>query len=403
MNILTDLKNRGILHSITNETKFAKLKTDNKIYIGFDPTANSLHLGNYVQISQLLRFQQYGYQAVAVLGGATGMIGDPSGKSAERNLLTTIEIKENKKALKKQLEKFSLKVVDNLDFYKKMSFLDFLRQVGKLININYMLSKDVVASRLTTGISFTEFTYQLIQGWDFKCLYENYDVKVQLGGSDQWGNITTGIEIIRKVFGDDHQAVGITSNLLTTASGKKFGKSENNAIWLDKNLSSPYTLYQYLLNIDDQDVAKLLKWLTFLSLNKIEKIIKTHQEKPYLRKAQKVLAFQLVTDIHSEKEANKALEISEALFGKGKISNLNEQDLLQLANAIPTLKTDNKQLIELLVECKAAVSKREAREFLNTNGISLNGVKVNSPQIFLEKKVNLVKKGKKNYFLIIIE
>ena len=291
MNILQELKDRGILDNITSQEKFKKLSKNSGVYIGFDPTALSLHLGNYIQITILKRFQKAGFKTFAVVGGATGMIGDPSGKSQERNLLDQETLKQNKNKIKKQLNSFELNVIDNLDFYKNTNVIEFLRDTGKLLNISYMLNKEIVKTRIDSGISFTEFAYQLIQGWDFYQLYKKHQVKVQIGGSDQWGNITAGTEIIRKKIGDKNNAVGITTKLLTTSSGKKFGKSEGNALFLDKNITSPFEIHQYILNTPDKDVSKLLKWLTFLSINEISHIMQKHAKNPKERLAQKKISW----------------------------------------------------------------------------------------------------------------
>ena len=404
MNILEDLKKRGIFNNITNEKKFMSLKKGEGVYIGFDPTAKSLHLGNYLQIATLLRFKKFGFKPIAVLGGATAMIGDPSGKSSERILLDNKQIEINKKHIKKELESFGLKVIDNYDFYKNMNVLTFMRDIGKLLNVNYMINKDVVASRLETGISFTEFSYQLIQGWDFKILYEKNNIKLQVGGSDQWGNITSGIEIIRKVLGDDNQAVGITTNLLTTASGKKFGKSEGNALWLNKQMTSPFELYQYLLNTPDQDVEQILKWATLLSLDKIESIMQKHKKEPFKRYSQKQLALEVTGQIHSSEEAKGAVKISEVLFSKGDVSDLTLNQALQLEGSVPTFEKIKGNILDALISIKAAKSKREAREFVQGHAIEVNGIKVDSEYFEIKPgfsgKAAIIKKGKKSFYLI---
>ena len=405
MSIVEELKNRKILKNITNEKKINKLIGNESVYIGFDPTASSLHLGNYVQITILKRFQKFGFNPIVVLGGATGMIGDPSGKSKERNLLGKKEILNNKNAIKKQLEKFGLKVIDNYDFYKNMNVLDFFRNVGKSLNINYMLSKDVVASRLEKGISFTEFSYQLIQGWDFKNLYEKENVRIQIGGSDQWGNITTGIEIIRKNFGDNNLAVGITTNLFTTGNGEKFGKSEKKALWIDKKLTTPYELYQYLISTPDQDVEKLLKWLTFLEVKKIDKIINEHKKTPDKNLAQKTLAFEIVKDIHGKKEAENAKNLTKILFFKNDIKNLSLEEILLLEKSVPTFKNIKGNILELLIKVNFAQSKREAREFVKAKAISINGTIIDDEKHQINyygynNLYNLIKKGKKKIVLI---
>ncbi len=405
MGILEDLKQRGIFNDVTNEEKLKNLPKGAGVYIGFDPTANSLHLGNYIQIAILQKFQKAGFNPIAVLGGATGMIGDPSGKSQERTLLNDSKLLENKKAIKAQLEKYGLKVVDNYDFYKDMTIIDFLREVGKLLNVNYMINKDVVKSRLETGISFTEFSYQLIQGWDFKTLYKEHDVHVQVGGSDQWGNITSGIEIIRKTIGDDHTAVGLTTKLLTTSSGEKFGKSAGNALFISKELTSPFEIYQYLLNTTDTDVERLLYWTTSLEIQEVVQIMKTHNESPKDRFAQKQLAKTVVEDIHSSKDAEGAVKITEALFGSGEIASLPTELVLQLEGVVPTTTSKGGSIIEFLVEAKAAQSNREAREFISNGAIEINGTKVDDlefkvvPTSF-DKKATVVRRGKKKFFLV---
>ncbi|TCG11232.1 tyrosine--tRNA ligase [Mycoplasma marinum] len=404
MKLIKELKERGILKDITNEEKLAKLPKGARVYIGFDPTAYSLHLGNYVQISILKRFEKHGIKPIAVIGGATGMIGDPSGRSEERNLLSSNALLENKSAIRKQLESFGIEVIDNYEFYKDMNILEFLRDAGKLLNINYMLSKEVVKSRLEQGISFTEFSYQLLQGWDFKRLYEEHNVMIQVGGSDQWGNITSGIEIIRKTLGDKNLAVGMTTNLLTGSDGKKFGKSTGGgALWLSKDMCSPYRLYQYLLNSSDSDVEKLLQWLTDFSQEEIKTIISEHSVAPFKRKAQKVLASVIIGNIHSKEDFESAVRISESLFGKQSIADLSINEIKQLEGTIPTEKTFSNEIIDFLIESKSVSSKREAREFIKNGAITINGIKIESetskiPSAFNDE-VAIIRRGKKNYFL----
>jgi len=399
-NILKELKDREIFNDITSEKKLLSLKEGAGVYIGFDPTADSLHLGNYIQISILKRFQSFGFKPFAVVGGATGMIGDPSGKNRERNLLSTKEIQKNKKAIVKQLKYFGLNVIDNYDFYKNVNILEFLRDIGKLLNVNYMINKDVVKSRLESGISFTEFSYQLIQGWDFKNLYENEDVMIQVGGSDQWGNITSGIEVIRKTIGDENKALGITTKLLTTSNGKKFGKSEGEAIWLEKSKTTPFQLYQYLYNTTDSDVEKLLLWLTKISVSDIKKLIKEHRKNSKLRVAQMRLAHEVVADIHSEKDALYSKELTKRLFGGGDITSLTNKEKLSLVGSIPTFEKVSGNVVDVLVEIKAASSKREAREFITSGSILVNGIKASLETEINSNKVNLIKRGKKKFFLI---
>ena len=396
MKILDELKSRGIFKDITSEEKFRKLVKGDKVYIGFDPTAKSLHLGNYIQISILKRFEQEGFKPVAVLGGATGMIGDPSGKSEERNLLSKEVLEENKLSIKKQLESFGFEVIDNYDFYKNMNVLEFLRDAGKLLNVNYMLAKDSVSSRLETGMSFTEFSYQLIQGWDFKELFEKHNVKVQIGGSDQWGNITSGLEMIRKSSGESSDAIGITTNLLMSSSGKKFGKSEGNAIWLDETMTSSFQLYQYLLSTSDSDVEQLLLWLTTES----EEVIKSQEA----REAQKLLAFNVVKDIHGKEKAEQALVTTGILYGSTKEESLTTKQALSLEGSIPTFNNIVGNIEDVLIETKLATSKREAREFLTASSIKINGVIANSESVVsiesFDKKANIIRRGKKKIVLI---
>lgn len=408
MNILEELKHRGIFKQISNEDKFKNLNPETTgVYIGFDPTAKSLHLGNYVQISILKRFQQAGYKVYAVLGGATGMIGDPSFVVAERNLLDNKTIKTNKAAIKKQLEKFNLTVIDNYDFYKKMTIIDFLRDVGKLVNISYMMSKDSVATRINTGLSFTEFSYQLLQGWDFYNLYKNYNIKIQLGGSDQWGNITTGLEMINKLEGDEHQAVVITSNLLLDENGKKYGKTTGaGALWLDKKMNSPFNLYQFLFNQPDSKIEELLLWLTFLPVDKIKEIIKKHMENPSLHYAQEVLASEVIKDIHNQNELEIAREVTQILFNKNyDLDQLDSEKLSILEQYLPTFSIRRgTNLLDSLIENKILSSKREAREFINNQALKIDGQIINEHTIFSPTKYNtkyaFFNKGKKQIFLL---
>lgn len=405
MNVLDDLKNRGVFNNITNEEKFNNLKKGSGVYIGFDPTAPSLHLGNYIQIMNLRRMAQFGFKPFAVIGGATGMIGDPSGKSEERNLLDETTILINKNRIKAQLEKFNFVVVDNYDFYSSMSILQFLRDIGKHVNISQMLSRDIVKNRIEQGISFTEFSYQLIQGWDFKTLYESYDVSIQMGGSDQWGNIVSGVDMIRKTIGEENHAVGITTNLLTTSSGKKFGKSEGNAIWIDPNLTTPYALYQYLVNTPDEDVFKLLHWLTLLDQETIDKVADSHELDRTMRIAQKIFAEEVVRDIHGEEQLQNALDISEVLFGVKNVDNLTLDALEQLTGAIPTFEKISGKVKDVLQKINVVSSNRELREFIEQEAIEINGkvVKDENEELDLtwkEGKYTFIKRGKKKFFLI---
>lgn len=406
-NLIIDLKKRDIINNITKEDKIANLKPSDGIYIGFDPTATSLHLGNYIQIMLLKRFQKAGLKAYALLGGATGMIGDPSFKATERLLLDAKTLEENKFAIKYQLESFGLTVIDNYDFYKDMSIIDFLRNIGKQINVNYLINKDTIASRLETGISFTEFSYSLLQGNDFLTLYNQHQIKIQAGGSDQWGNITTGLELIRKNHGET-DAFGITINLLTDGNGNKFGKSVAGAIWIDEAKTSSFSLYQFLLNQPDDQVEKLLKWLTYLELDEIDKIMFYHQQNPKQKLAQKMLALYVVQDLHGKTRANDAKEITEILFESTKpITELSEQQFELLLKDLPVFDNQNQKrtILDLLVSAKICSSRREAREFLNQGAISVDGQikKDETEELFPRHfgfKYFIIKKGKKYFYII---
>ena len=406
-NLIIDLKKRDIINNITKEDKIANLKPSDGIYIGFDPTATSLHLGNYIQIMLLKRFQKVGLKAYALLGGATGMIGDPSFKATERLLLDAKTLEENKFAIKYQLESFGLTVIDNYDFYKDMSIIDFLRNIGKQINVNYLINKDTIASRLETGISFTEFSYSLLQGNDFLTLYNQHQIKIQAGGSDQWGNITTGLELIRKNHGET-DAFGITINLLTDGNGNKFGKSVAGAIWIDEAKTSSFSLYQFLLNQPDDQVEKLLKWLTYLELDEIEKIMFYHQQNSKQKLAQKMLALYVVQDLHGKTRANDAKEITEILFESTKpITELTEQQFELLLKDLPVFDNQNQKrtILDLLVSSKICSSRREAREFLNQGAISVDGqVKKDETEELFPRhfgfKYFIIKKGKKHFYII---
>ena len=406
-NILDEFKERDILSDSTDKEKILSLKGKGA-YIGFDPTAPSLHIGNYLQIISLLRFKKAGYKVYAVLGGATAMIGDPSGKALERKLLSADQIKDNSKKIIKQLEFFGIEVINNYNFYKDMNILDFLRDVGKLLNINYMINKDVVKSRLDKGISFTEFAYQLIQGWDFYKLYKEYDVAIQLGGSDQWGNITSGLEIIRKMESRDALVGGITTKLLTKSDGQKFGKTAegDEILWIDENQTTSFKIYQYLLNQNDSDIKKLLNWMTFLSVEDIKNIMEKHLSKPYLKFAQKSLANEVLRDLRGQKSLDKALLASSILYDKANLDNMNDESLSILRNDINFIEIKDINIMDGLIQTSLAVSKREAKEFILNNAISLNGKTINDINYIIKpencnKKYALLKRGKRNNALII--
>lgn len=407
MNIVEELKQRGVFKQISNYEKFLNLPKGSAVYVGFDPTADSLHLGNYIQILNLLRFKKYGFKIVAILGGTTGMIGDPSFKDAERVLLNEEQINLYKNKIRQQLEHFGFEVIDNYDFYKDMNVVDFLRQVGKLVNISYILAKDTIASRVSKGLSFTEFSYQLIQGWDFVHLYKHHNVKLQFGGSDQWGNITTGLDMISTIFGDNHQAVALTSQLLTDANGKKFGKSTgggNN--WLSKEKTKPYDLYQFLFNQPDSEVEKLLKWLTFLEVGEIEQIVQKHFEQPSLKLAQKTLAFEVVKDIHSVEDAQNSVNVSEILFNKKvDLSSFSVEDIQKIQNDLPSIELkEQKNLVEQLIELNLIKSKREAREFIQNGSLKVNLQTIDEQfQVYsdlFENQFAFLNIGKKKFFLV---
>lgn len=410
-NWLDDFHWRGLINSITNEDKLKQFINSKEAaaYVGFDPSAASLHLGNYVMMMIVKRLNQYGIKTYALVGGATGMIGDPSGKSNERILLDEKTVIKNKHSIINQLISYaSPHIIDNYEHFKNMNFLTFLRDVGKYVNINYLLEKEIIKNRLeTTGISYTEFSYNLIQSYDFYKLYNELNVYLQIGGSDQWGNITSGIELIRKINGDNNNAVGITINLLTNNEGKKFGKSEKGAIYLDKNLTSPYEMYQYLINQPDSEVIKLLKVFTLLSREEIENIEKEHLKNPSKRYAQFELAKTVVNDIHGLKELNNVIDISDKLF-KGNISNLSANNLKQALNNVPsfTLPNNDYNVIDFLVASQIISSKTKARELIQEGAISINGIKIDNLELIINKsksyndEFTVVKKGKKNYFIV---
>ena len=412
MNIIEELKTRKILANATTSTeKIVKLKGKG-VYIGFDPTAASLHLGNYIQIVNLLRFKNAGYKIYALIGGATAMIGDPSGKKVERTLLSNDVIKKNKINIKRQLENFGITVIDNYSFYENINILNFLRNIGKLLNVNYMINKDVVKSRLKTGISFTEFSYQLIQGWDFYWLFKKYNICIQIGGSDQWGNITSGLEIIRKIEGPNKDVAGITTKLLIKSNGDKFGKTndvKNENIWLSKNLTSTFKIYQYLLNQPDYDVEQLLNWLTFIPKKKIDKIIKEHFESPHKKIAQLLLANEVTENIRGKKELKKAIESSRILFSKIESKNINDKALANIIDDVPTITCKSINILDALVQTNLSISKREGREFVKNNAISVNGIKINDIDFIIQpneknnKYYALIKCGKRKNSIVIFK
>lgn len=422
-NFVEELRWRGMIHDIMPGTEEQFLKQTATAYVGFDPTADSLHIGHLVGIMMLSHLQRSGHRPIVLLGGATGMIGDPSFKSQERKLLTLEEIQHNQACIKKQLSHFmdfeteaenKALVLNNYDWNSKWSFLDFIRDVGKYITVNYMMAKDCVKKRIETGLSFTEFSYQLLQAYDFKYLYENYGCKLQMGGSDQWGNITCGTELIRRTLSGE--AFAMTCPLITKADGTKFGKTEKGNVWLDPEKTSPYAFYQFWLNVSDDDAKKFIRIFTFLTKDEIEALEKQHDEAPNLRLLQKALAKDITIRVHGEEEYTKAVEASEILFGKGTtdtLKRLDSQTFLSVFEGVPTFEVSKEELlqginiIDLLAEkTQILASKGEVRRALKENSLSINKEKVKedfvtSSNDLLNSQYILVQKGKKNYFIIV--
>lgn len=421
-NFVEELKWRGMVHDLMPGTEEQLKKESTSGYIGFDPTADSLHIGNLVQIMTLVHFQRCGHKPFALVGGATGMVGDPSGKSAERNLLSEDILNHNLKAVQRQLEKFldftganKAEMVNNYDWFKDFRFLDFIRDVGKHITVNYMMSKDSVKNRLESGLSFTEFSYQLVQGYDYYWLYQNKGCKIQMGGSDQWGNIVTGTELIRrKVNGE---AFALTTPLITKADGSKFGKSEGGNIWLDPGRTSPYKFYQYWLNSSDEDAVNFIRIFTTRTKEEIDDLISQHQAAPHERKIQKELARDITTRVHSEKDLTMAEKASRILFGASvtaDLESLDESTLLAVFEGVPqtqiarTSWENCTSIVDLLSDVTNGIvfsSKGEARRMIQAGGVSINKTKVEDPNLkpdfkLLQNKYLLAQKGKKNYYLI---
>ena len=404
MKCFDDLKYRGLIKDISNPELEKKLNEEKlTFYIGTDPTADSMHIGHFSSFLIATRLAKYGHNPILLIGGATGLIGDPK-PSSERQMITKKEVEKNVKQLTKQAEKlFGFEVVNNYDWIKDINTIDFLRDYGKYINVNYMLDKDIISRRLESGITFCEFAYTILQGLDFVNLYETKGVTLEVAGSDQWGNITTGIELARKKLGVE--LYGMTMPLVLDSRGVKFGKTEGNALWLDKNKTSSYELYQYLINADDNCVIDYLKKLTFLSKEEIDNIEIEHNKKPEARYAQKKLSEEVITFLHGKKEYQKALEISEALFS-GNIANLSASDIKVGLKEVPTFKLNNNiNIVDLLVENKICQSKREARELITGNSISINGNKVNdleyeiSKDIAIDNEIVVIRRGKKKYYI----
>lgn len=419
---IEELQWRGMLHDIMPGTEELLKKEAISGYIGFDPTADSLHIGNLAQIMTLLHFQRAGHKPIALVGGATGMVGDPSGKSAERNLLSEDVLNHNLAGQKKQLEKFldfncgpnSAEIVNNYDWFKGFTFLEFIRDVGKHITVNYMMAKDSVKNRLETGMSFTEFSYQLVQGYDFYYLWKHKGCKLQMGGSDQWGNIVTGTELIRRK--EAGEAYALTTKLITKADGGKFGKTESGNVWLDAEKTSPYKFYQFWLNVSDDDALRYIKIFTLLSKDEISKLEEEHKAAPHLRLLQKALAKDVTIRVHSEQDYEFAVESSEILFGKGTKDNLlklSDADIQAVFEGVPQIDIARNTLekgiplIDFLVDHTGIFpSKGEARKMLSGGGVSINKEKVDDLNLnvgatnLIKDKYILTQKGKKNYYLI---
>jgi tyrosyl-tRNA synthetase len=427
MNFVEELRWRGMLHDIMPETEELLNKGMVKGYIGFDPTADSLGIGNMVQVMTLLHFQKCGHKPIALVGGATGMVGDPSGKSTERNMLSEELLQYNLECQKNQIAKFldfdcgknSAEIVNNYDWFKNFTFLDFIRDVGKHISVNYMLAKDSVKNRLETGMSFTEFSYQLVQGYDFYYLWKNHGVQLQLGGSDQWGNIVTGTELIRRKTGGEGEAFAITTQLIKKADGTKFGKSESGNIWLDANKTSPYKFYQFWLNASDEDVKNWIRVFSMKGKEEIEALEKLQEEAPHLRALQKALAEEITERVHSKEDLEHAIKSSEILFGKAtkeNLTQLNDAQLLDIFEGVPTYKiakekiSGNLSITDLLgQETQITASKGKAKELVSSNGLAINLEKFNdvngniNTDYLINGKYIVVRKGKKEYSLIIAE
>lgn len=426
MNFISELRRRGLIQDIIPGTEELFEKQKVSAYIGFDPTATSLHIGSLLPITLLMRLQKAGHKPYALIGGATGMIGDPSGKSSERILLDSEAIEKNCDGIKNQLNHFIdftstsdnvAVMVNNMDWFKHISFIDFIRDAGKLITVNYMIAKDSVKKRMETGISFTEFSYQMIQGFDFLHLYQSQNIQVQIGGADQWGNITTGAELIRKKIGKE--AFAFTSPLITKADGSKFGKSEGGNIWLDAALTSPYIFYQFWLKLSDAEAEKLIYIYSFKSIQEIEALVSEHQQTPHLRILQKSLAEELTIMVHSKEDFDFAIQASNILFSNSSVDtlkSLNEKQLLEIMEGVPKIQInkssvndDGIELLTCLVDNKVYPSKGEARKAIQSNAVSINkekvtdiGYRLNMTHLLNEKYI-LIQKGKDKYHLCILE
>ena len=408
MTCYEDLKWRGLVQDISSEDLIDKLDNGQlTFYIGTDPTADSMHIGHYSSFLISKRLAKFGHKPILLVGGATGLIGDPK-PDAERPIISKEEVEHNIAGLTKQAKEiFGFEVVNNYDWTKDLTIIDFLRDYGKYFNVNYMLAKDHVKSRMDVGITYAEFSYMILQALDFLHLYEDKGVTLQVAGSDQWGNITSGIELVRKKL--DKEVYGLVMPLVTDSQGKKFGKTEGNALWLDENKTSSYELYQYCLNLEDSMIIDYLKKLTFLTKEEIEAIEKEHNEAPEKRIAQKALAKSIITDLHGEESYDKAVKISEALFG-GDLNGLSAADIMPLAKLVPNIElTESISLIDLLINNNICTSKREAREMLTAGAISINNEKMSdenaeiTKDMAIDQKVLIIRKGKKKQYIGIFE
>ncbi|MBA3647621.1 MAG: tyrosine--tRNA ligase [Chitinophagales bacterium] len=424
MNFIEELKWRGLLFDTTPDTEHHLNSGSRSGYIGFDPSAPSLHIGNLMQIMLLVHFQRSGHKPIALVGGATGMIGDPSGKSEERKLLSEEKIREYEVKIKEQLSRFldfgqksnSASIENNYEWYKNMNVLEFLRDVGKYLTVNYMMAKDSVKNRLETGISFTEFSYQLLQGYDFFWLNQNRNCTLQMGGSDQWGNIVAGIELTRKKSGNELFAV--TSPLVTRADGKKFGKTEEGTIWLDKTMTSPYKFYQFWLNIGDEEATKYIRYFSLFEEEEVQELEKNHVASPHLRLLQQVLAKDITIRVHSEDDYQQALQASKILFGQAtaeELRSLSNRDFEEIFEGVPTTKLSRSdfdngmEVMKLLVdETHFFPTRSDARRTIQGNGAGINKQQITLDQVvnadqLINNRYLLLQKGKKNYFLVIAE
>ena len=406
MTLFEELEWRGLVKDLAGDDIKDKLNnTEMTFYWGTDPTADSLHIGHYSSLVTAKRLAKAGHHPILLVGGATGLIGDPR-PTAEREIISKETVQKNLEGLSKQVKKIvggDVEVVNNNDWMKEFTFTDFLRDVGKYVNINYMLDKDIIRRRLDSGITFAEFSYTLIQGYDFLHLYREKGVTLQAAGSDQWGNITTGIDLIRKITGD--QVYGFTMPLILDATGKKFGKSEGNALWLDETKTTSYELYQYLINSDDEKVEEYLKVFTFLTPEEIMEIMDKHKKEPHLRIAQKTLAYEIIKDLHGKESAEQAIKISESLFS-GDIKSFTSKDIeVAFKGLTPFEIKEDTNIVDLLVNGGICSSKREAREFVNNSSITINGDKITDLEfvvtmdICIDKKYVIIRRGKKKYFI----